>query len=822
MAKYQKSWGSVSTNFTKTQAPSSAARESKAAEDKYQKDMKQLRSMKEVASFDSQQSRRSAAMADKAATYELNALTKFSSTLDNFLRTDAAEMNAEREARDLQKHVDKFQSNDLKDVEEWNAKQKELETKIAAISENNAERQKLEDALEKHNLTSPNEVDPTKLSGNEKLAYEAVKAKSIIDNYETNYTNYIEDRKGEEVDAVWEDPIPQTIDGVETVRHRKVKIGEITDPKGKEWLKKEYFTKVTKENPMAGLKPEWKTLLLAGPLKNKLDATQAAEVQQYNNDQRRLRIEATEQTIFNWQTDVTGYNPQDPETRKASGEKHVNNLLQTWRNDGKKSGVGTAGNQLSRFSTQLVSNVTNETDAKKMEVAWENTKFLLGTIVTEGPNKGKTLQKVLEEQGGFDMLATEKLVHKAMDDRETRLDAHEVGQITESRLTLENQLVAGRNSGDLTVEQAQERILEWEKKMTDVENGGYSRPAARAAIFAKTEDPRTMGALKDSKQWEEKCKDLMITNNGVIPLSEVGFMPDSLRKELEEKYDWRFVRAIPGAENADMVKLTQINVNTLHKAIRKSEVDAGQKVANGDSIVMNDLANDVYHAKVQKYTIDEKMTPRQAATRALLETQQMIANGRTSEGKYNADGTENPFYSEVGLWTGAWGNSSHMKKHQARYLRLPTFTEQQRNTFSEKHAEASKNGKVNYKEDYLFTPVVINHSVESGKEGAVNLGSIRHLGINEPGAPPNKVMVALAAKAKMSPMEFVSQQRHAAIESTGGYLNSPLMKDPTLMKVWGTDKAEYQDEVKAEKEENKKRLLERRYYSNPFGFYTGT
>lgn len=51
MAKYNKSWGSVSTNFTKTQAPSSAARMSKAAEDKYQKDMKQLRSMKEVASL---------------------------------------------------------------------------------------------------------------------------------------------------------------------------------------------------------------------------------------------------------------------------------------------------------------------------------------------------------------------------------------------------------------------------------------------------------------------------------------------------------------------------------------------------------------------------------------------------------------------------------------------------------------------------------------------------------------------------------------------------------------------------------------------------
>ncbi len=123
MAKYNKSWGSVSTNFTKTQAPSSAARESKAAEDKYQKDMAQLRSMKEVASFDSQQARKSASMADKAATYELNALTKFSSTLDNFIRTDVAEWNAEKEAQDLREKIESYQKTDGKDVEEWENRQ---------------------------------------------------------------------------------------------------------------------------------------------------------------------------------------------------------------------------------------------------------------------------------------------------------------------------------------------------------------------------------------------------------------------------------------------------------------------------------------------------------------------------------------------------------------------------------------------------------------------------------------------------------------------------------------------------------------------------
>lgn len=101
----------------------------------------------------------------------------------------------------------------------------------------------------------------------------------------------------------------------------------------------------------------------------------------------------------------------------------------------------------------------------------------------------------------------------------------------------------------------------------------------------------------------------------------------------------------------------------------------------------------------------------------------------------------------------------------------------------------------------MFTPVVINHNTEAGKEGHVNLGSIQHLGIHEFGAPPNKIMIDLAAKAKMSPAEFMRKQRHAAIESTGGYLNSPLMKDPTLIKVWGLDSSAYKEEIiQAEKD----------------------
>ena len=130
MAKYNKSWGSVSTHFSKTTAPSSAQRMSKAAEDKYQKEMNQLRTMKDVAAFESRQAQTSASMASKAAEYELGALRKFSGKLDTFLNTTAKDMYAKAEAEDLRKHIEKYESSDLKDHEEWNKKQTELEEKI--------------------------------------------------------------------------------------------------------------------------------------------------------------------------------------------------------------------------------------------------------------------------------------------------------------------------------------------------------------------------------------------------------------------------------------------------------------------------------------------------------------------------------------------------------------------------------------------------------------------------------------------------------------------------------------------------------------------
>ena len=310
MAKYNKSWGSVSTHFSKTTAPSSAQRMSKAAEDKYQKEMNQLRTMKDVAAFESRQAQTSASMASKAAEYELGALRKFSGKLDTFLNTTGKEMYAKAQAEDLQKHIDKYESSDLKDHEEWNKKQTELEEKIAAISDNNAKRAELQEQLRKHNLTSPNDIDPAGLSGNEKLAYLTVKSKDTLANVGVNYDAWINDPKAELVEVTWRPKIPvldpETGAPTGKYEYEKIPRASVNHPDGKKKLKQLFFDKTMQENPMGGLKNEWKTLILAGPLRKQLSGIQAKETQQYNKDQARIQDEASDQASFNFIGGVEG------------------------------------------------------------------------------------------------------------------------------------------------------------------------------------------------------------------------------------------------------------------------------------------------------------------------------------------------------------------------------------------------------------------------------------------------------------------------------------------------------------------------------------
>ena len=201
MAQYGKSWGSVSSDFRKTTGfQSETARISKQAEDQYRKEKDQLSSMKQVAAFDARQARTSAAMADKASAYELKALEKFSSKLQTFINGPLLEHHKEQDAQDIKDKIEKRKKN----VVEHNTERAKLEDAIAASSENATRVAELQEELKAHNLLDPNsEKNVARLSGNELIAYQSIKADSIISNVPASYNNWKEETKDDSVVATW-------------------------------------------------------------------------------------------------------------------------------------------------------------------------------------------------------------------------------------------------------------------------------------------------------------------------------------------------------------------------------------------------------------------------------------------------------------------------------------------------------------------------------------------------------------------------------------------------------------------------------------------
>jgi len=819
MAKYNKSWGSVSTNFTKTTVPSSAARESKAAEDKYQKEMDQLRSMKDVAAFESKQAQTSASMASKSAEYELQSLTKFSSSLNTFLNTTGKDMYAKAQAEDLQKHIDKYESSDLKDQEAWDKKQSDLEAKIAQISENNAKRAQLQEDLRKHNLTSPNDIDPAGLSGNEKLAYITVKSKDTLANVGVNYDSWINDPNAEPVEVTWRPKIP-VLDpdtGAPTGKYdyEKIPRASVNHPDGKKRLKQLFYEKVMKENPMGGLKNEWKTLILAGPLRKQLSGIQAKETQQYNKDQAKIKDEASDQASFNFILGVNGStHTPDPNLSQAANDaaalKNRQGILegvtQSKRFNYTKHSGETYRQGVKKWVNKSLQQVTELTDGDKIEEAREQLKLLFyKTPIPSGPNKGKTMIEAFPDLiNEFDI---SKQVANAIDTRRTRQDKRDVDIITSSRLTEMNQIKSDIESAktpeakEQAINKGKERLSNWQKQMGDK----YKTEAALVAIFAQSEDPEFSAMLKNEDDWRAKVDDLHKIYSGVIPLKEVGFMPNDIREKLENE-GHRFVRTIPGAENERQTEATKQTMIMLKKELRQSEVESGQKKTNGDSAVIDDLMNDTYHKLLQGFMIDDEMQWTDAESRAKEIVLDLIRAGRnhdptTTEIIEGADhplkGQKNPFIVKPDKSGSAWANSNAMQTHRTNRQRLLTYPEAQYRHADREYASISRERKVDVNKDYLFTPIQFDKSKSPGDEGYIQLNSLQHLGLTL-GGVPGPIMTHQASRLGIdkvgSVLEFRKAQRNALIAETGG-ISSPIWSDPILIKAWGLPNKEQWEAV---------------------------
>jgi len=445
-----------------------------------------------------------------------------------------------------------------------------------------------------------------------------------------------------------------------------------------------------------------------------------------------------------------------------------------------------------------------------MEDGYENLKALLyNTPIPDGPNKGKSMADAFPDI--IDKLDVSKKYATAYKDRNKRLDAQESAAIIESRGTIENQIKSDIESAktdearEAAINKGKETLANWQTTMSSK----YSREAALVTIFATSEDPEFSAMLKTEADWKEKVDDLRKQFNGVVPLKEVGYMPNEVRENLENKYGVRFVRTIPGAENERQTEATKDSLKMLRRELRISEKGAGQKEVNGDSAVMDDLVNDMYHKLLQKYVIDDKVPWSDAATMVDDELTRLIRMGRTSESDSITDGplkgTRNPFHINADQEGSAWGNNKDMQTHRSNRRMLLSYAEGQFRHADRKITAIKREREINPSKDYLFTPIQFDKTKGPGDEGYIRLDSLKHLGTVE-GANPTRIMIHQASKLGITEMksvrQFVGQQRDALIQETGG-ISSPIWSDPILVKAWGLpareDWADAQEKAKLDK-----------------------
>ena len=412
----------------------------------------------------------------------------------------------------------------------------------------------------------------------------------------------------------------------------------------------------------------------------------------------------------------------------------------------------------------------------------------------------------------IDKLDVSRKVNDATRTRHDRLRKQQKDEVTSSRLTIQNQIKSdiestkeGTPEWEAAVNKGKETLSNWQKEMMDK----YSDGEVLATIFAQAEDPEFSAMLKTEADWRATVDDLHKQYSGVIPLKEVGFMPNTIREKLENE-GHRFVRTIPGAENERQTTATKDTMDMLKRELRQSEVDAGQRKTNGDSAVMDDLTNDIYHKLLQGYMIDDKMQWTDAASRAEQIVLDLIRAGRNHdpnkteviEGEgHPMKGQKNPFIVKPGKDGSAWTNSSAMRKHRTNRRRLLTYPEAQYRHADREYAAISRERIVDVNKDYLFTPIHFDKSKSAGDEGYIMLDSIQHLGLvlgDIPGPILQNQANRLGTENVGSVLEFRKAQRNALIKATGG-INSPIWADPVLIKAWGLPKREEWETVQNKK-----------------------
>ena len=788
MAQYGKSWGSVSTNFTRTTGfTSETKRLSQAAEDQYRKEKDQLSSMKETAAFDSRQMRSSAAFADKATQYELKALSKFSNKLNTFLQGTAAEWHKEEKAKDIKKKITEFKTNRTK----WNEKKVELEDLIKKSAGNDQKVQELEQKLKDHNLLDPNDPNNIKkLSGNEKIAYYSVTAAQQVENTEGKYYNWVEENGETEVEATWlpEEEYKDEL-GNTKKRHPRRKINQITELAGKQFLKDKFLAEQLEANPMGGLKEDYRVLLFGEPMQSALDKIQATETTNYRQDAAGQKWDSDLQKVTNR---ISGVPPYDNES--DIGEE-FNAVLAGTGTTYVATGKGSRQQGIDSLFTALQASVTSQTDPDKMHEAHQRLLALGGKKVTTGPCsvKGLTVKQCFEKSGRWDETKMTKAYHKALGEIDTKQAIQVRGQVKSDFQTIENDLSAKAAKEKDAFTPAQRKAFA-EERINALEDKYRNNPVALAQI-AELRGTATIGFTE--QDWRDKFIDLGATHRGVVPKKELAGMPEALVNQFSKEYGWRVVTNVPGRETKENAAISDSYIGkngTLSQAIREVEKLNHQPNANTDTAVMIDFAGDKFQQLVNQYTStgDENgrvLSPRAAMEKANMQILSMIRNPNENLD----DGTPNPFYasistSDVGK-NNAWHNNKFTDRHQLRGQRLfgkneEASAQQILYPAQEKINTITNRGdKVQPSKDYLLPELPIDKETKQ----ITDMSSLDIL--SDP--PDPKVLFAynrLSRHGAKNFGDFVHKQRIAILKKTspsGHAEQSTLFADnPDLMLKW--------------------------------------
>ena len=649
-AKYKGgSWSGVSSSFSPIQGPSSHKRMADQAKDQQDKDMDQLRSMKDVMSLQTQQMQASSNAQGRVSRYEMEALGKFSKTFNSFLNDTVKDEFMKRTEADVRKHMDHYRRQDA----EYTLNKEDLQKQLTDAEKNKGDTAGIQKKLA--NLEKGRTTTMSTLKGNEKFAFYALRAENTVNAAPIGLQEYYNNNPELEVEQKY-------LSKDEKTGYPKIKIKDITDPRDKAAVAKLYQTQILKDanNPehpsyLGGLKIQHQVALLHGPLETALNAETADDVKNYNISVAKERIRSNLQTLDNILNGRTG---------APSIEGFMESIYPQLNRD--MEFTGDTGSVWEKVSTEFSNAITRSTTTAQNEKIFANIKKVFKTKFKIN-GKTQTLDKHYPNRFNLQKLTKEYSqkqleLHNA---RKNEVKANVIGEAGKLKVQIKAKISKNDdgNGGTYTINDG---VAEYENKLLELEKKDGTGFSKETLVELRGDVELTT----TSEEWIERARSSGKNNHNEILLSEVAGMPKHIRDRLEIE-GYNFVETYTGAATEDQTNTTKNNLATLDSLITASEKAVGDRggLKNaGLSVAARDMEGDTYRQRLQFYMSEAGGNYKHdtAASKALSDVSIMIRTGMQdpdAEVTLGDDTTvKNPFSATRGRG-GAWGKNGFVQEH---------------------------------------------------------------------------------------------------------------------------------------------------------------